>query len=320
MAVGSHALLVTGAGGIGKRVLAEQLAGHRLCEAPSGEGSCGQCSGCHLLAAGTHPDRFVLEPAQEDVVPSESEATSSQKKAKASQFITVDQVRSLLGHLELASHSGRGRVIIADPADRLNAAAANALLKTLEDPPSQTIFLLVTSQEERLPITVRSRCRRVPVGRPSREVSLAWLETQGVDNPEVLLRLAGGAPLKARTMGESGISQRWDRLMRWLTPGAPRDIDWDTTTNGLAELCYLLQVLCMDLSRLCAGAAGIYSNANDSALGQAASELRPEAISDFWVALGKTKASVQHPLNGALVRDELLLALDRLLAYPQRAQ
>ena len=318
VSAGSHALLVTGVQGIGKRALAEQFAALRLCEGPSEKGPCGQCRGCHLMSAGTHPDVIILEPSREDIAPQEDE-TSGQKKGKVSQFITVDQVRALLGCLELASHSGRGRVVIADPADQLNAAAANALLKTLEDPPSETIFLLITSQEKRLAITVRSRCRRVPVGCPAWDVSLAWLKTQDVDNPESLLRLAGGAPLRALAMGKSGITQHWHRLVQWLTPGAVRDLDWDTTTTGLAQLCHLLQVLCVDLSRLRTGEDGMYSGADDSALRQAALRLRPEAISDFWIGLNKTKALIQHPLNGALVRDELLLTLDRLIAQSRRA-
>ncbi len=316
---GSHALLVVGAGGIGKRALAEQLAANRLCEALSEQGPCGRCASCHLLAAATHPDFIVLEPSQDDVALQEGEATG-QKKAKASQFITVDQVRALLGRLELASHTVKGRVLIVDPADQLNAAAANALLKTLEDPPSETIFLLVTSREERLPITVRSRCRRVPVPCPALEVSLAWLRSQGVDNAEALLRLAGGAPLKARAMAEGGITQRWDQLVQWLTPGAPRDFNWDTTTAGLAELCHLLQMLCIDLNRLRMGGSGLYSRTDDSSLRQGAMKLRSEALSDFWIALNKTRALIQHPLNGALVRDELLLALDRLIVQPRRAK
>ncbi|MFN0316873.1 MAG: DNA polymerase III subunit delta' [Burkholderiales bacterium] len=312
--MGSRALLLTGARGIGKRVLAEQFAAWRLCESPVEGGPCDKCRACHLIAAGNHPDLIVLEPSREEPIPQGGEATT-QKKAKVSQFITVDQVRALLERMELVSHGEKGRVVIADPADQLNAAAANALLKTLEDPPSLTTFLLITAQEERLPVTLRSRCRRVPVRCPSQNVSLAWLKTEGVDNAQALLRLAGGAPLKARAMGESGVWQRWDRLMRGLTtPEGVQDSEWDTTAQGLAELCHLLQMLCIDLNRMREGARAVYAPEEGSPLRQAAMQLRPETISDFWMELNKSKALIQHPLNGALVRDELLLSLGRLTA------
>lgn len=274
---------------------------------------CGKCMDCHLIAAGNHPDLIVLEPSSEEPASPEGEATS-QKKAKVSQFITVAQVRSLLDRLELVTHGGKGRVVIADPAEQLNGAAANALLKTLEDPPSLTTFLLITSQEERLPITLRSRCRRVPVPCPARGVSLDWLQSEGVDNAQALLRLAGGAPLKARAMGESGVTQRWDRLVQGLTLGEIREFEWDTTAQGLAELCHFLQMLCIDLNRMREGAGTRYLPEEGSPLRETAMGLWPETISDVWMDLNKTKALIRHPLNGALVRDELLLSFDRLIA------
>lgn len=317
---GSHALLLTGMTGIGKRALADHLARSRLCDTPSEQGACGVCTSCQWLAARTHPDLILLEPTQEELESDAEEVASPAKKGKVRQYIVIEQIRDLLSQLELTSHAGKGRVIIVDPAERLNSNAANALLKTLEEPPPRTVFMLISAHEERLPITLRSRCRRVPFVRPSRAVALGWLHAMGIEKADGLLRLAGGAPARVPQIKEGGMAERWGRLVESLTPQAKRSIEWDTTPNGLAELCLLLQMLCIDLHRIRIGATAMYSEPNDAVIEKAARQLAPDAISEFWRALGKIRAVVQHPLNGALLRDQLLLAFDQMLTSPAQAQ
>ena len=156
-----HALLITGRPGIGKRVLANSVARALLCEMPMAEGlPCGKCPGCTYAIAGQHPDLRVVEPI--DIV---------DDVAKPVEWIVVDKIRALTTWAQLTSHRGGAKVGIVDPAERMNAAAANALLKTLEEPPPDTFLLLVSHQPGRLAATIRSRCQVVTAPEPTATAS-----------------------------------------------------------------------------------------------------------------------------------------------------
>jgi DNA polymerase III subunit delta' len=306
------ALLVSGVKGIGKRCLADHVARMRLCHSPREEEACGQCSSCGLADSGNHPDLILIEPVQEETDRHQDAFdTTSGKKPKSSPFITIDQVRTLLATLEVTPHGHKGRVVIIDPADRLNPSAANALLKTLEDLPSMTVFLLLTTREQRLPMTLRSRCVRLPVSVPREEESIAWLRGHGTKAPELVWRLAGGAPLRALELDRGGVVERWERLASQIAAPGKASSDWDTAPANLLELCELLQMHCVDLLRIQLGGAARYGVGREGSLPNSA--MSPTAVSDFWKALGQVKASIHHPLNGALVRDQLLCNFARLL-------
>lgn len=191
-----HALLVNGPPGLGKRVFAEALAGALLCERPGQDGrACGRCGACQLLDAGTHPDQMMLAPEED------------------SKVIKIGQVRRLIADLGLTSQRGGFRVAIVVPADRLNTEAANAMLKTLEEPGAQTLLILVTAQPALLPATIRSRCQKVTFGRPQARLARPWLAGQvpGQD-VDLLLALAGGAPLTAQALAEDAALERRQAL------------------------------------------------------------------------------------------------------------
>lgn len=174
-----HALLVAGPGGTGEREFAVRAAQALLCSAPE-DTPCGTCPACRQFAAGTHPDAIRVEPPEAD------------------KAIPVDMVRALVARLGL---TGRGRkVALIDPAEAMNANAANSLLKTLEEPPGDSVLLLVSMRPGRLPATVRSRCQRITFGLPEPETACAWLDGQGVADAVTWLARAGGAPLLAREL------------------------------------------------------------------------------------------------------------------------
>lgn len=191
-----HALLISGSEGCGHLEFAEALAALVLCLEP-GEHACGHCKSCLLFAQGTHPD--IVR-----VVPSE-----------AGKAIKVDQIRDLAGFIGTSAQQGGYRVLVITPADDMNVNAANALLKGLEEPGSNTLFLLLSHRPGRLMPTIRSRCQHYGLMLPKLSDALTWLQRQLAEEVDtgLLLSLAGGAPLTALALHQRDeLSQRRDRF------------------------------------------------------------------------------------------------------------
>ena len=213
-----HALLISGPRGIGKHALALHLAQALLCETPHADGSpCGQCPGCRYAIAGQHPDLMRLELTTFDESTGEWETVDT---------IAVDRVRALIDFVLLSSHRQRAKVAVIAPAERMHVSAANALLKTLEEPPPGTFVILVSDQPGRLPATIVSRCRMLPVPLPPESAALAWLAAQGVAAPAAALAQAGGAPLLALSHADAATQaerKAWqDALSRSGAPAGDR--------------------------------------------------------------------------------------------------
>ncbi len=196
-----HALLLAGARGLGKRRLAGLLARSLLCQTPNPQGlACGTCVDCRLNGAGTHPDLTRVAP--------DPESKSGE--------ITIDAIRDLTELAALTPVRGARKVILIDPADRMNGAAANALLKTLEEPAGDTLLALIAEQPAQLPATIRSRCQLLKVPIPSEGQALAWLTPRLGEAALPRLRLAAGAPLRAlEELDQATLDQR-ETLIRGL--------------------------------------------------------------------------------------------------------
>lgn len=181
-----HALLLQGSAGLGKAVFARAWAARLLCARPRTEAeglslACTTCADCRQLAAGSHPDLRLLQPEAPGRV------------------LRVDEIRQLGEFIGRTSQRGRGKVAVLLAAEQLNDNAANALLKTLEEPPPGSLLILVSAIAERLPATIRSRCQRLLLRPPPPAEALTWLASQvpaDVDG-DLLLRLVDGAPLRA---------------------------------------------------------------------------------------------------------------------------
>jgi DNA polymerase-3 subunit delta' len=184
-----HALLVTGAAGLGKGGFAKNLAASLLCSAPDDGGlPCGHCRGCHLFQVGTHPDYLRITQEQPGKV------------------IPIDSIREYISRSGLTAQAGGYKVVVIEPADALNMAAANSLLKTLEEPVAWTLIMLVSSRPGQLPATIRSRCQTIKIRAPARESAAQWLvgRVGGLD-AKLLLDLACGAPLHAEKLADEGV-------------------------------------------------------------------------------------------------------------------
>lgn len=199
-----HALLLCGPAGLGKRALAEAFVRARLCGSPRDGHACGDCRTCRLLAAGTHPDRVLV--TQEE----------NPKTHKMRTEIVIDQIRGLSARLAMSSQLGGWQVAVVDPAEAMNTAAQNALLKTLEEPTASSLIVLVSDHPWRLGATIRSRCQRIDFTVPARADALAWLSARGVEQAEAALAAAGGNPGQAWLLAGQGGMQRRQEVARDL--------------------------------------------------------------------------------------------------------
>jgi DNA polymerase-3 subunit delta' len=190
----AHAYLLHGPAGIGKRALAERLMASLLCQRPTPQGACGECKSCLLLKAGSHPDNYILEPEEAD------------------KAIKVDQVRDLVSFVVQTAQLGGRKVVLIEPVESMNINAANALLKSLEEPSGDTVLLLVSHQPSRLLPTIKSRCVQQACPLPGEAMSLDWLATALPDcSPQErieLLTLAAGSPLAAVNLNAQGVREQ----------------------------------------------------------------------------------------------------------------
>jgi len=287
-----HALLLSGQEGIGKRDLALVLAQSLLCETPRNDGlACNTCASCHYVTAGQHPDLRLVEPfdVDEDGV------------ATAVEWIAVDKVRALIDWAQLTSHRRVAKVAVVAPAERMNAAAANALLKTLEEPPAGTYLLLVTHQPGRLAPTIVSRCVRVAIPVPDPAVASSWLATEGVADAATLLAQANGAPLRARQLADPGYQAE---RAAWLAAlAAPRD----ERKARLASAIDWLLAWCADLAAVAAGGTVVRNvDFADRIAGLARSVARI-SLFRYHRSLLDQRALLSHPLQPRLVAEALLI-------------
>ncbi|MDQ6619946.1 MAG: DNA polymerase III subunit delta' [Pseudomonadota bacterium] len=304
-----NALLFHGPRGIGKHALALHLARGLLCETPVEHGlACGACPGCRYVVAGQHPDLMRLELWS-------LEADTGERIA--SDTIPIDRIRALTDFVQLTSHRQGGKVAVIAPAERMNPPAANALLKTLEEPPPGTYLLLVSDQPGRLPATVVSRCRKVPVVAPEMEAAAAWLASAGVDSVADALAQAGGAPLAALALADAGLQSerrawltalsRPDRLAVIATAARVEQGPRDERKARLANALDWLVAWTADLARVRAGAQAQRNPDFADALAVLAPRVAALPLFRYHRAVLEQRGLVAHPLQARLVAESLLL-------------
>jgi DNA polymerase III subunit delta' len=311
-----HALLLAGPAGIGKRGFAEAVAARLLCERASGSSpACGECDSCRWFAAGNHPDfrRLVPEADAEEVETEEPAVKSEKADKKKSSQILVGQVRALSDFVYVGAHRAHGRVIIIQPAEVMNASAANSLLKILEEPPATVYFVLVSDSYRRLLPTIRSRCRMLLMSRPDARSARDWLAGR---QPEAskLLGVSGGMPLRALALGEQG----WGKLVAALQ-AALGDVDQDEMSLASAwesllknaevfameDLITLLQQWLSDLvGRQMAGRARFFADA-EAIHRRLLARTSVPALLHCYNQLQMARPLANHPLNPRLFLEDL---------------
>jgi DNA polymerase-3 subunit delta' len=344
----AHALLLRGRKGLGKLAFGVFLAKSRLCENISDEGeACGICSSCRWFEQGSHPDFRLIEPsalsnpstisgserngsegdadtepaAMAEITDAGPESGSAKSRRKPSKQISVTQIRELADFINVSSHQNGYKIILIHPAEAMNPAAANALLKNLEEPPPQVLFILVTHQAQQLLPTIRSRCRQVAMPAPDPAIATAWLKQQGVKEPEVCLASAGYAPLAAMEFNDDSYLERHSAFIREISsPGNfnPITLAEEMQKSDLPTVVNWLQKWCYDLMSFRMTGKIRYHPAMLAAIEPLAYKIAPRPLAAYMRTLAETQQLASHPFNPRLFLEELLFSYLRALSPPPR--
>jgi DNA polymerase III subunit delta' len=300
-----HAWLLQGPSGLGQYQLALALVRAWMCENPGEQGACGQCPSCHAMGVRTHADVCVLMPETvmlELAWPLGEKAQSEidDKKRKPSREIRIEALRDAIEFAQRTSARGRGKAVLVFPAERMNNVTANALLKTLEEPPGDVRFVLASEAAHQLLPTIRSRCLLHTMDWPDRAACLQWLQDQGVSSGDAstLLRAAGGRPDDALLFAASGRDPKsWRSLPKAM---ARCDVslikDWSPT-----QLIDALHKLCHDLIVLGAGGSPRFFEPADLPPARSL-----QVLTDWGRALARSGRSSEHPFNTGLMLEALV--------------
>ena len=312
-----HAILFHGLAGVGKADFLETFAQALLCENVRPDGhACGSCASCGWFLQNNHPDyRRVRPEALEDEPPGEgeegAEPAAKSKSGKApSKEIKIEQIRALADFMNISTHRQGLRVVVLYPAEALNMPASNALLKTLEEPPPGTVFLLASNSLDRLLPTILSRCRKFALPMPGHDEALAWLKEQGVQDADSWLREQGGAPLAALAEAEAGSREDMEALLHFLASpsvdGALRTAE-KLSKAPLASLVAWEQRWLYDVFSLKLSGKVRYYPRYGRELASLAGRVSAGSLNRAIKAANERRAVADHPLSAKLFVEDMLL-------------
>ena len=283
-----HAICLEGPIGIGKSVVAERFIGMLLCTSEMGIRPCGECTECTLLRAGSHPDRIQVVP-----------------DTKTGRTISVDAIRKLIERLSMRPQRQGAQVALVVPADALNAAAANALLKTLEEPAPDSHLLLQCNDPATLPVTVLSRCLRLRVAAPEKDQALAWLNAQdGAAATALALELADGRPLLAQSASVGDRLANWDGVLQRLEQLRGGKSGVAVTAQALAKTPdEAIEVLQRLLEAALDGALGGNKFTHLREQAHLTSQVQESTLQAAWLACKRARQQL-----GSGLRDDMALA------------
>jgi len=312
-----HAILFHGPAGIGKADFIETFAQALLCENVQPDGhACGACASCGWFVQHNHPDyrRVRPEALEDEPAPEGEEGGEGDKKSKStkapSKEIKIEQIRNLADFMNISTHRQGLRVVVLYPAEALNMPASNALLKTLEEPPPGTVFLLASNGLDRLLPTILSRCRKFALPMPDHPAALAWLKEQGVPDADSWLREEGGAPLAARTQAENGSREELETLLHFLArpsaDSALRSAE-KLSKTPLAALVSWQQRWLYDLLSVKLSGVVRYYPRYQKELAALAGHVHTANVLRAVKSANERRAVADHPLSAKLFVEDMLL-------------
>ena len=313
-----HAWLLQGPSGLGQYELASAMVGAWLCESSNAltQGSCGQCGSCHALSVLTHADLFVLMP--ETILlelgwPLSEKAQSEidNKSRKPSKEIRIDAMRDAIEFSQRTNARGRGKAVLVFPAERMNHVTANALLKTLEEPPGDVKFVLATEAAHQLLPTIRSRCLIHTMIWPSTSDALSWLESQGISKEDsiTMLKTSGGRPdevLRQQNLGQS--VKWWSQFPRAMLSGDASfcaDIPPSEVIDALQKLCHDLMM------QQTQAPLRFFNEADVPKL-----KLSSSKLSAWFKRLAHAAKTSEHPFNAGLMLEALCTEAREIMNSP----
>jgi len=311
-----HAILFHGPAGTGKSGFIETFAQSLLCENVRADGhACEACASCGWFAQGNHPDyRRVRPEALEDEAPEADEGGDGERKSKStkapSKEIKIEQIRQLADFMNISTHRQGLRVVVLYPAEALNMPASNALLKTLEEPPPGTVFLLASNSLDRLLPTILSRCRKFALPLPNHTEALAWLKEQGVPDADSWLSEQGGAPLAALNASNEGNREELDALLNFLARPAPDAALRVAEKLAKAELAALVawtQRWLYDVFSYKLSGTQRYYPRYQKEVAALAARAPAAGLLRAIKALNDRRAVADHPLSAKLFVEDMLL-------------
>ncbi|MDH1337057.1 DNA polymerase III subunit delta' [Comamonas thiooxydans] len=300
-----HAWLLQGPSGLGQYALGLSLVRAWLCEQPSAQGACGHCASCHAIEVRAHADLCVLMPEVQMMelgwpLPEKAQADIDDKKRKPSKEIRVEAMRDAVEFCQRTSARGRGKAVLVYPAEQMNAITANALLKTLEEPPGDTRFVLASEAAHQLLPTIRSRCLTHTMTWPAAAEAAQWLQAQGLNEPDAAaaLQAAGGRPGDAlRMAADAGKAAAWAQLPRQLAKGDVAAL----AAFAPVDAVQALQKICHDLMALAGGGEPRYFSPADLP----GKPLPMALLAEWWRELVQAARTADHPFNAGLMMEAL---------------
>lgn len=308
-----HAFLLQGSSGLGQYELGLALAAAWLCHQPQNHGACGNCPSCHGIDVRAHTDLSVLMPETDMLalgwpLSEKAQKDIDEKTRKPSREIRVDAMRQLLVFTQTTSASANGKVVLISAAARMNPESAHTLLKTLEEPPGNTRFILACHAAHELLPTVRSRCQTHSMLWPATDIACQWLAEQGIPQAQtpVILQAAGGRPVDALAMYQAGIqADHWHALPVQLSRGDPGAL----AQQGAGLVLSSLQKICHDMLQISVGGTARFFQTRDLPRGAEFSSL-----SQWSRELLQMAKTVDHPYQQGLLLEAWVSRAQQVLS------
>ncbi len=298
----SHAYLFYGPEGVGKKLVARTLAQALNCERKDGD-SCGNCRSCRNIQKENHPDILFLQPDEG--------------------CIRIEEIRAIQKTLGLRAYEGRWKVAIVDGCEEMSVAAANAFLKTLEDPPDRTTIILICPNYQSLLPTIFSRCQRIGFNplhdQQIQDILLAKKEIKPAE-VETIVYLADGSPGLALSMDLHSAAELREEAFDLIFKNNERNIvelfTLGKKTSGLKErlkeLLGRLLVLVRDIEvmRTTGNVSFIKNKDMIPKIQEFSKKLKPNASQMIFEAVSETLASLRQQANPQLAMDSLLMKIN----------
>ena len=330
-----HALLLKGRKGIGKFTFARFLAKSLLCvNHDARNAACNQCLSCNWFEQHTHPNFAMVLPEElsaafgdpDNSVSSVSNMATDQQTSgnktqkKPSQQISIGQIRALNDLVYLSGHQEGYKIVLIYPAEAMNTAAANALLKKLEEPPERTLFILVSHQPQRLLATIRSRCQQVNMPMPEVDTAVEWLKQQAnttgdSQNVLALLAMSGFSPFSALSFLEHRKQhQQFIEAISAIQRFDPLTLAESLQNQSLTMTVDWLQKWCYDLASYPATGEVRYHPLLEARIDAICQQINQQACLAFIRFLNTRQPLSRHPVNGRLFLEEILINYGKLIS------